>query len=435
MEGAARARSTRATTKRDRVSGDLGQRLRRLRLKAGLTQAQLAGGRYTGAYVSALENGLVRSSMAALTYLAERLDVSAEQLLNDSAPRWSRLDADLRLASGDWTSALDRYTALLEEAASRLERAQLQRGRAEALCRLQRPKEAIADATAAYEELKRHGRDTEAAYTAYWLANAHYQLSNVAEARAIGHQVLAEVRAGLAVEADFKIRLLVALAATESWDEHHDRALALLEEARALDQEIDDRGRAALLFSLATGYAQTGDHEAALRSGIQALALYDAAGASSEAAQLRNNLALAHLQAGMVDRAAELADEARRVLSSAGDQRMLAHVADTQAQIALARDDEAGVVRWVAEACELAQAAGDLQAEASARITLARMHRRAARDADAEAAYRSAADLLRTRGPHRMRQAALKELSELLTEQQRHEEAIALLREALDAGS
>jgi len=41
----------------------------------------------------------------------------------------------------------------------------------------------------------------DAASAAYWLANAHYQLSNVVEARAIGHQVLAEVRAGLAVEA------------------------------------------------------------------------------------------------------------------------------------------------------------------------------------------------------------------------------------------
>ena len=56
--------------------------------------------------------------------------------------------------------------------------------------------EAIGDATRAHQELKREGNDADAAYAAYWLANAHYQLDNPAEARAIGHQILADVRAG-----------------------------------------------------------------------------------------------------------------------------------------------------------------------------------------------------------------------------------------------
>ena len=135
--------------------------------------------------------------MAALSYLAERLDVPVETLLTDQIPRWDRLAADLQLASGDWQAAADRYTELLERTSSKTDAAQLLRGRAEAFCRLQRPREAIADATRAQEELARAGRDVDAAYAAYWLANAHYQLDNTAEARAIGHQVLAEVRAGL----------------------------------------------------------------------------------------------------------------------------------------------------------------------------------------------------------------------------------------------
>ena len=60
------------------------------------------------------------------------------------------------------------------------------------------------------------------------------------------------------MQADFKVRLLVALAAIESWEGRHDRALPLLEEARAIDAELDDRARAAMLFSLAIGYAETG---------------------------------------------------------------------------------------------------------------------------------------------------------------------------------
>ena len=400
-----------------------------------MTQAQLAGDRYTGSYVSALENGLVRASMAALTYLAERLDVGVDDLLNDRESGWNRLEADLHLASGDWTAALDRYSTLLESASSRLDTALLLRGRAEAYCRLGRPTEAVRDATPAYEALKRQGRHADAAYAAYWLANAHHQLNNPAEARAIGHQVLAEVRAGLEVQADFKVRLLAALAAIESWDGHHHRALALLEEARAMDKEIDDRARAALLFSMAIGHAETGDHEAALRAGTQALALYEAADAPREAAALRNSLALTHLHAANLDRAAELAEEARRMATEADDRRMLSHVADTQAQIALARTDEPAVRRHVAEALELARLSADDQTQASALITLARMHRAADRPDEADAAYRSAIDLLRPAGPTRMLQSALEELAELLTAQGRHEEAIDLLREALKAGT
>jgi tetratricopeptide (TPR) repeat protein len=369
--------------------------------------------------------------MAALAYLAQRLEVSIEQLLTDQLPRWDRLEADLQLASGDWPTALDRYTALLERATSRTDAAQLLRGRAEAYCRLGRPHEAIADATRAEEDLKRAGLEADAAYAAYWLANAHYQLDNPAEARAIGQQVLAEVRAGLSVQADFKLRLLVALAATESWDGRHDRALALLEEARALDEELDDKARAALLFSLAIGYAETGDHEAALRSGAQALGLYEAVGATHEAGSLRNNLALSYLQAGNLARAAEMADESREMVASVGDERLLAHVAETQAQIALAQDDEPAVTCYVEEALDLSVSTGNTNAQSAALVTLARLHRNHGRTAAAESTFRQAIDLLRKFGPRPRLSEVLRELADLLAADKRHEEAVPLLQEAL----
>ena len=413
------------------MPGGLGSRLRSLRHKAGLTQAQLAGERYTGAYISAMENGLVRASMAALAYLAERLDVSVEQLLADEVPRWDRLEADLQLASGDWPAAVDRYTALIERSTSRADAAQLLRGRAEAYCRLKRPREAIADATRAYEELRHAGRDADAAYAAYWLANAHYQLDNPAEARAIGYQVLAEVRAGLSVQADFKLRLLVALAATDSWQGNHDRALALLEEARALDAELDDRARASLLFNLAIAYGETGDHEAALRAGSEALILYEAADAILEAGSLRNSLALTYLQVGNLSRASDMASEARDIVSRAGNQRLLAHIAETQAQIALARNDEAAVIGFTNEALELARSTENASAESAALLTLARLHRHHRRSAESETTYRQAAEILRGSGPRPQLAEALREWADLLVADQRHEEAVSLLQEAL----
>ncbi|MEP7081594.1 MAG: hypothetical protein ABI841_01315 [Chloroflexota bacterium] len=70
----------------------------------------------------------------------------------DDRPTVGRLDADLLLASGGWQEALDRYDSLLaagEDDPRR--RAELLRGRAEALCRLDRGSDALAPASAAAE--------------------------------------------------------------------------------------------------------------------------------------------------------------------------------------------------------------------------------------------------------------------------------------------
>jgi len=139
------------TIRRRRVTVDdtplarsIGARIRQARLRAGLTQQQLAGDRYTKAYVSALENGSSKPSMAALNYLATRLDISATVLLAGEADHWSRLEGDVLLASGRWQEALDIYDRHLAEAPRGGARAELLRGRAEALARLDRGPEAAA---------------------------------------------------------------------------------------------------------------------------------------------------------------------------------------------------------------------------------------------------------------------------------------------------
>lgn len=423
--------TTRTPTKRPRVDTAVGPRLRAARHRAGLTQRQLAGDRYTPAYISALEVGLVRPSWAALTYLSSRLGLAVYDLVREAQPGWDRLAADLHLAAGDWQTAADRYTDLLEKAAG-TDAALLRRGRAEAHARLGHPRDALADAAVAYEALTKAGQAADAAYAGYWLAFAHHQVDNNEEARALLHQILAEVRAGLAVQADFKLRLLVALAVIESWDGHHDRALALLEEGRALSDEMDDRRRAAFLFSLARSYAETGDHEAALRAGTAALPLFEAAESERDVSSLRNTLALTYLQLGNAARASELVAEARALSTRHGDRRLLAHVAETEAQIALAAGDHQGVRDRVAEALDLARSTENTHAESSALLTLARSRRQSG-DPDAEATFAEAVELLRKVGPRPRLAEVLREWADLLVSQDRHAEAVDLLQEALSA--
>src|SRR5574340_1465153 len=211
------------TAPRPEASGGFGERLRAARLRAGLTQTGLAGERYTKAFVSALENGESRPSVPALDYFAARLGVGPAQLLGDPDLAWDRLAADLHIAAGDWQAALDGYDGLLTDEAAPQRRAEILRGRAEALGRLGRHREAIPAASEAAAIFEAGGRPAEAALARYWQASALYWLENPREARAVLEAVLAAVRAGLAVEPGFEARVLIALAMVDGRDGEGER--------------------------------------------------------------------------------------------------------------------------------------------------------------------------------------------------------------------
>ncbi|HEX2765693.1 MAG TPA: helix-turn-helix transcriptional regulator [Candidatus Limnocylindria bacterium] len=378
------------------VARRVGERIRQARVRANLTQRQLAQGRYTAAYISALERGLAKPSMAALTFLSERLGVSIPDLVAEERPAAGRLEADLLLASGRYPDALDRYDELLASAGDdRRNRAELLRGRAEALCRLDRGDEAIRPAAEAAELFDAMGAPADAAWARYWLAGAHYLTDNPAEAQGILHQLLAEERAGLQVAPDFRFRLLTLLGNTEAWDGNPERALTYMEEARALLGDISIQQRAAFLAGLALQYRRAGDLERSIRVAHESLALYRAAEAERDEASLENNLAITFLELGNTARASEHLQRARELAEAAGDARLLSEVAEAEARLALATRDPATAAERAARAVELADAGGSYLAAVGAHRTLGRLaSERGDREA-AEASYGRAADLLR----------------------------------------
>src|SRR2546428_13637958 len=60
----------------------LGERLRQLRVAAGLTQSDLAGDRFSKEYVSQIERGKTRPTRETIDWLAQRLGVDAGYLAN-----------------------------------------------------------------------------------------------------------------------------------------------------------------------------------------------------------------------------------------------------------------------------------------------------------------------------------------------------------------
>jgi transcriptional regulator with XRE-family HTH domain len=84
-----------------------------------MTQADLAGDRYSAAYVSTIETGRRRASRAVLEYLAPRLGVDVADLSSDHSAAWAvEMARDLR-SEGRSRAARD----LLERSLTNLEQA------------------------------------------------------------------------------------------------------------------------------------------------------------------------------------------------------------------------------------------------------------------------------------------------------------------------
>jgi tetratricopeptide (TPR) repeat protein len=415
------------------VAARIGSRIREARTRAGLTQQQLAGDRYTKAYISALENGLARPSMTALDYLARRLGTAPSALIGDAAPTWTRIEADVLLAAGEWQQAADAHQGLLATEPPAPVRAELLLGYAEALSRLDRGAAAVSAASEAAETFDRLGRRLDAARARYWLAYGLYERDLPVEARSLLRAILEELRSGLAAEPDFRMRVLMALAAIDAREEDYGAAMGYLEEASGLADELDDRRRATFLFSLAVTHREAGDLEAAIRFGTQSLALYRSAHADAEAASLENDLALAYLALGDMPRARSLARSARLRFDKLRDERWIAHVAETEAQIDLAEGDLDAGDRHASEALDLAERSANSKAALSARLTRATILRRRGEHDAAIEEYAKAAELARLTGSRPRLRRVLSAWADALAELGRHDQAYELAKEALEA--
>jgi transcriptional regulator with XRE-family HTH domain len=426
-------RTKRGAGRESRTVPGIGARLRQARLKAGLTQQRLAGDRYTKAYVSALENGLVNPSMVALEYLASRLGTSASTLIADDKVGWRRLEADLLLAAGEWQAAADAYEELLPQTVDPVGRADILRSSAEALARLERLEEAVTAANEAVEVYQSAGRDTDAALAAYWLAAAlHYQ-GEVDEARSILTAIVDKVRAGLELDPDYRLRVLIALSRSEARAGNHDVALSYTEEIRGLASDLDYRQRASYLFDQARALRERGEHEAAMQAGYAARALFEAARAEVKMASLDNDLAASHLAAGNSKRAAELAANARQTFERLGDSELLAFALETEARVHAAENDHDAALKLAAQSLALAEDTGNKQAAVNALLTTARIRSTLGMDDDAKSAYQQAALTARSLGRRHVIREALTEWADYLAGTGEHRAAFELTREALSS--
>src|SRR6266511_5562124 len=92
----------------------LGERLRQIRVAAGLTQGEVAGGRFSKEYLSQIERGKTRPTAETLEWLAARLGVDPQYLQSGvSAEDRGRVEAVL--ARAEALAEAHRYDEALAE--------------------------------------------------------------------------------------------------------------------------------------------------------------------------------------------------------------------------------------------------------------------------------------------------------------------------------
>jgi tetratricopeptide (TPR) repeat protein len=102
----------------------LGERIRELRVARGLTQAELAGDRFSKQYLSGIERGLTRPSRETLAWLAGRLQVDPRFLeIGLARDEWTRLESAIAQAEAaneaqESEAALSRLEAATQSAGS-----------------------------------------------------------------------------------------------------------------------------------------------------------------------------------------------------------------------------------------------------------------------------------------------------------------------------
>src|SRR5881409_2941764 len=106
--------ASRTTLASPRPGNRLGERLRQLRVSAGLTQTDLAGDRFSKEYVSQIERGKTRPTRETIDWLAAKLGVDANLLEKGvSADERSRVEA--MLARAEALTNAHHYDEAVEE--------------------------------------------------------------------------------------------------------------------------------------------------------------------------------------------------------------------------------------------------------------------------------------------------------------------------------
>ncbi len=327
-------------------NGGLGERLRTLRVNAGLTQTDLAGERFSKEYVSQIERGKTRPTQETIAWLAERLNVDAGFLASGvAADERGRIEASLARAealnqSHEYAGALEVFSGVMPSivgiAATELELRALV-GEAWARMRLGEVKQAVELLTRARAMAEdAMFSDVDRAEILFRLGACRVELSSIQTALGLFNEALT-----LAEQSELpcdRLRAEIFGWRSRCYRRQRDYEAARedLERALELAQALDDpRSVATVYFHASLVAERQGQWVHARKYAEQARAQFEEIADRAAVGKLLNNLGGLSFLLGKPEEAVDQLNESFRVLLEYGSEADAARAVSSLAQVNL----------------------------------------------------------------------------------------------------
>jgi tetratricopeptide (TPR) repeat protein/DNA-binding XRE family transcriptional regulator len=437
------SRTTRRTAGSEGIR--LGERLRQLRVAAGLTQSELAGDRFSKEYVSQIERGKTRPTEGTIEWLADRLGVDVGFLASGVATdERARLEGALSRAEALYEAQEDEDAAQAFEPLPAAARATgMPELQVRALCGSGLAKMRTGEHRAAlglFNEARAISEaesfsDIERAEVLFWLGSCRYQLSSVQTALALFNEALGLAdRSGLPSDA---LKANILSWRSRCWQRQRDFEAARddVERALELSRGVEDLRTIGAAFFQASLVADREGHWVLARNYAErAREAYAQLSDRVHVSQLTNNLGGLNFLLGNTEQAVTLLKEAFAIALDLGRDADAGRAVSSLAQVHLRTGNVDQAEEQARHALELLEDRVDYVDEiGSAQLVLGRALLEQDRLDEADTAFVAAEACFGELGSGSHRAAAWVARGDLAARRGDHERAAELYRTAAEA--
>ena len=423
----------------------LGERLRQLRVAAGLTQSELAGDRFSKEYVSQIERGKTRPTEGTIEWLADRLGVDAGFLSSGVATdERARIEGALLRAEALYEAQEDEEAAdAFEPLAAAARATGVPELQVRALVGSGLAKMRLHDHRAAAELLNEARSiseaesfsDVERADVLFRLGGCRYQLNSTQTALALFNEALGLAeRSGLPCDA---LKANILSWRSRCWQRQRDFEAARedVELALELSRGVEDLRTIGGAYFQASLIADREGHWVLARNYAErARQAYAELADRVHVSQLTNNHGGLNFLLGNTDQAVELLKEAFAIALELGRDADAGRAVSSLAQVHLRTGDVGQAEEQARHALELLEGRVDYVDEVgSAQLVLGRSLLEQERLDEAEAAFAAAEACFGELGSGSHRAAAWVARGDLAARRGDHQRAAELYRTAAEA--
>jgi tetratricopeptide (TPR) repeat protein len=423
----------------------LGERLRQLRVSAGLTQTDLAGERFSKEYISQIERGKTRPTSDTIEWLALRLGVDAGFLASGVSAD-ERAKAETILARADALSGEHRYTEALGEYARALPavlgtgavelRVRALNGEAMAHAQLGDVRAALAMLAESRSLVEGESfSDVDRADVLYRLGVCRYKLSSIATAVALFNEALSLAeRSGLPCD-ELKLNVFDWRSRCYRRQRDYEAAREDVERALELGESLRDARALAPVYFQASLLAERDGHWVLARSYAEkAKAQYEEVADRGNVGRLLNNMGAMDFMLGNPDHAIERFKQAYAIALEVDRNEDAAGAVSSLAQVHLRTGDPKRAEEQALLALEIMGDREDMLDQiGNARLVLGRALLEQDRLDEAESALAQAEDSFAQLSSASHRAAAWIAQGDLAAQRSDEKSAAALYRRAAEA--